>query len=148
MAGSGIFGQAGSIMFDYEFPQSVSFSKSANWQSAAAPGGLPHPIYTFSLSDSASISLTIRLSHANGGSIVGKLKTMRTMLYPVINKVSNPLVEVVIENYLHMRGHVSSYQESVPDDGGWIGGEPNVVDVSITITENWGEDPQEEYQIP
>jgi hypothetical protein len=142
---SGIFGPGGNISFDFEFPQSVNFSKSSNWKSLSAATGLPHPIHLYSLSDSATVSLTIRLSHANGGGIMGKLKQLRGLLYPSFNR-SNPRVTVQIESYLNMKGFVSSYSESVPDDGGWIGPEPSVVDVSITITEDTG--PKPKIEIP
>jgi hypothetical protein len=133
---SGIHGQAGTVMFTYEFPQSINFSKTANWKSLSAATGQPHPLHLYSLSDSATISLTIRLSHLNGG-MMSKLKVMRSMVYPTFNN-SNPRVTVEIEGYLLMRGFVSSYSEAVPDDGGWVGDEPNVVDCTISITEDTG----------
>lgn len=131
------------IEFDLEFPTGISISKSSGVKAGATPPGSVHPFYVIAEgSASMHVDLTFRVSHLERGSIMDVVKAVRRAVYPsnttkgASGESSMPArATLVLEKYITIEGYLQSYGESVPDEGGWINGEPNVVDIKISLIE-------------
>jgi hypothetical protein len=119
-----------------EFPTSVSFSKSANWETVSTIARWA-PVYGYSSSASLRITLNVRLS-IEYGSTVAAAKFLLSLVYPDYSGTAYrpPGVTLSIEDFPPIEGHVDSVTVSVPDDSSWVGSEPAVIDCQVGVVED------------
>jgi len=119
-----------------EFPTSISFSKSANWEAVSTIARWA-PVYGYSSSASLRVTLNVRLS-IEYGSTIDAAKFILSLAYPDYSGVvyKPPGVTLEIEGFPPISGHVDTVTVAVPDDASWIDEQPAIIDCQVGIVED------------